>query len=65
MKEELLQYKDVVNSIQLLSKQVIPLKDRGKEVVEPRVVTAACDYKQSTVLYLVSYLFDYVCCGSI
>lgn len=52
MKEELLQYKDVVNSIQLLSTQVIPLKERRKEVKEPRVVSSVCDNNQATVFYL-------------
>ena len=49
MKQELLRYKDVVNSTQLLSKQVVPLKDRRREIKEPKEAVAVCDYKQSTV----------------
>eukprot|EP00112_Aurelia_sp_Birch-Aquarium-sp1_P006086 Seg1680.12 transcript_id=Seg1680.12/GoldUCD/mRNA.D3Y31 product="Mitochondrial import inner membrane translocase subunit Tim17-B" protein_id=Seg1680.12/GoldUCD/D3Y31 len=47
MKQELIQYKDVVNSVQLLSKQVVPLKERKTDIRHEKQIKAVCDYQQS------------------
>ena len=52
MKKELIDYKDVVSSLQLLSKQVVPLKQRRLELKEPKLVKSVCDYKQGQVNYV-------------
>ena len=58
MKQELIQYKDMVNSVQLLSKQVVPLKERKTEIRHEKQIQAVCDYQQSSVsLFLALYIF--------
>ena len=58
MKQELIQYKDVVNSVQLLSKQVVPLKERKMEMRHEKDIKAVCDYQQSAVSRpLLSYAY--------
>eukprot|EP00794_Sanderia_malayensis_P004519 gene4519-5115_t len=50
MKQELLEHKDHVNSLQLLSKQVPPIKERKGEMKTNKKVKAVCDYQQSAPL---------------
>ncbi|XP_065062306.1 titin-like isoform X4 [Rhopilema esculentum] len=49
MKQELLDQKDSVSSLQSLGKRVIPLEYRRIPLREPKVVVSTCEYKQATV----------------
>ena len=49
MKQELLEHKDSVSSLQSLGKRVIPLEHRRIPLREPKVAVSVCDYKQATV----------------
>ena len=49
MKQELLDYKDAVGSVQLLSKQVTPMHERKAEMKASKPVKAICDFNQASV----------------
>ena len=52
MKQELVDYKDEVSSVQLKGKQAVPIKERKSELKESKAVQAVCDYLQSHVSQL-------------
>ncbi|EDO37708.1 predicted protein [Nematostella vectensis] len=61
MKQELIDYKDIISSLQLLSKQVTPMKQRKSKLRQKTSVKAVCSYKnmQNTVEQGEEYtLFD-------
>jgi hypothetical protein len=49
MKQELVDYKDTISSLQLLSKQVVPLPKRKAKLKGKTPVKSACSYKNIQV----------------
>lgn len=49
MKQELVDFKDVVSSLQLLSKKVVPLPQRKSKLKGKVLVDPVCSYKNMQV----------------
>ena len=56
MKQELVDFKDVISSLQLLSKKVVPLPQRKSKLKSKLLVDPVCSYKNMQVsLILLSW----------
>lgn len=49
MKQELVDFKDVISSLQLLSKKVVPLPQRKSKLKSKLLVDPVCSYKNMQV----------------
>ena len=49
MKQELVDFKDIISSLQLLSKKVVPLPQRKSKLKSKLAVTPVCSYKNIQV----------------
>ena len=49
MKQELVDFKDVISSLQLLSKKVVPLPQRKSKLKSKILVEPVCSYKNMQV----------------
>ena len=49
MKQDLVDFKDIISSLQLLSKKVVPLAQRKSKLKSKRSVEPVCSYKNMQV----------------
>ena len=49
MKQELVDFKDIISSLQLLSKKVVPLPQRKSKLKSKLAVVPVCSYKNIQV----------------
>lgn len=55
MKQELVDFKDVISSLQLLSKKVVPLPQRKSKLKSKLLVEPVCSYKNMQVSLVCTY----------